>query len=135
MVYWRNRTKQSLEQLEREKPTASMASEKPENVMDDDESIKVLYEGKAPIRADIVFVHGLTGNGLGTWEKGDTVWPRDLLPKAVPAARVITWNYDADIMRFFNKTGQNTILKQAENFLLDLAGERAEEDGIHLCRT
>ena len=107
-----------------------MASEKPENIMDDDESIKVLYEGKAPIRADIVFVHGLTGNGLGTWEKGNTVWPRDLLPKAVPAARVITWNYDADIMRFFNKTGQNTILKHAENFLLDLAGERAEEDGI-----
>ena len=107
-----------------------MASENPENIMDDDESIKVLYEGKAPIRADIVFVHGLTGNGLGTWEKKDTVWPRDLLPKAVPAARVITWNYDADIMRFFNKTGQNTILKHAENFLLDLAGERAEEDGI-----
>ena len=107
-----------------------MSSEKPENIMNDDESIKVLYEGKAPIRADIVFVHGLTGNGLATWEKGDTIWPRDLLPKAVPAARVITWNYDADIMRFFNKTGQNTILKHAENFLLDLAGERAEEDGI-----
>lgn len=107
-----------------------MASEKPSNIMDEDESIKVLYEGKPPIRADIVFLHGLTGNGIGTWEKGDTVWPRDLLPKAVPAARVITWNYDADIMRFFNKTGQNTILKHAENFLLDSAGERAEEDGI-----
>jgi len=33
---------------------------------------------------------------------------------------------DADIMRFFNKTGQNAILKHAENFLLDLAGERLE---------
>lgn len=98
--------------------------------MSDEESIKILYEGQEPIRADIVFVHGLTGDGLATWEKGGTVWPRDLLPKAVPAARVITWNYEADIMRFFNKTGQNTILKHAENFLLDLAGERAEEDGI-----
>lgn len=109
-----------------------MATEeqKLENRMDDEESIKVLYEGKEPISADIVFVHGLTGNGLATWEKGNTVWPRDLLPKAVPAARVITWNYDADIMRFFNKTSQNTILKHAENLLVDLAGERAEEDGI-----
>ena len=33
-------------------------------------------------------------------------------------------------MRFFNKTGQNTILKHAENFLLDLAGMRDEEDGV-----
>ena len=107
-----------------------MASAKAENHMDDEESVRVLYEGKEPIQADIVFVHGLTGNGLATWEKADTVWPRDLLPKAIPGARIITWNYDADIMRFFNKTGQNTILKHAENFLLDLAGERAEEDGI-----
>lgn len=107
-----------------------MASQEAENRMGDEESIRVLYKGKEPIRADIVFVHGLTGNGLATWEKADTIWPRDLLPKAIPAARVITWNYDADIMRFFNKTGQNTILKHAENFLLDLAGERAEEDGI-----
>ncbi len=78
---------------------------KSENRMNEDESIKILYKGKEPIRADIVFVHGLTGNGLTTWEKADTVWPRDLLPKVVPAARVITSNYDADIMRFFNKTG------------------------------
>ena len=105
-------------------------AQSPENHMDDDESIKILYEGSDPISADIVFVHGLTGNGLSTWEKGGIVWPRDLLPKAVPHARVITWNYDADIMRFFNKTSQNTILKHAENLLLDLAGERLEEDGI-----
>ena len=50
-----------------------MASEKPSNLMDDDESIKVLYGGKPPTLADIVFVHGLTGNGIGAWEKGDTV--------------------------------------------------------------
>ena len=43
-----------------------MASEKPSNVMDDEESIKGLYEGKRPIRADMVFVHGLAGNGSGT---------------------------------------------------------------------
>ena len=34
------------------------------------------------------------------------------------------------IMRFFNKTGQNTILKHADHFLMDLAGKRAEEDCI-----
>lgn len=63
--------------------------------------------------ADIVSVYGLTGNGMATWGKA-TVWPRDLLPKAVPAVGVITWNYDADVMRFFNKTGQNTILEHAK---------------------
>ena len=100
-----------------------MASEKPEDVMDDGESIKVRYEGKTPIRADIVSVHGLTGNGLGAWEKKDT---RDLLPKAVPCG-------ESDHMESCDSStrrGQNTILKHAKNFLLDLAGERAEEDGI-----
>ena len=48
----------------------------------------------------------------------------------MPAGRVIIWNYDADIIPFFNKNGQNTILKHADNSLMDLAGQRAEEDGI-----
>lgn len=48
----------------------------------------------------------------------------------MPAARLITWNYDAEITRFSNKTGQNTILKHADSFLTDLAGERAEGHGI-----
>ena len=58
------------------------------------------------------------------------MWPRGLLAKAVSHARVIAWNYDADIMRFFNKTSQNTILKHPENLWLDLACERLDEDGI-----
>ena len=89
-----------------------------------EEGVEILYEGKEPVRADVVFVHGLTGHGSQTWQKGGVLWPRDLLPKALPNVRVIAWNYDVDVLRFFNKTKQNSILQHAENLLFDLGGER-----------
>lgn len=92
-----------------------------------EEGAEILYEGKEPVRADVVFVHGLTGHGSQTWQKGGVLWPRDLLPKALPNVRVIAWNYDVDVLRFFNKTKQNSILQHAENLLFDLGGEREEE--------
>lgn len=80
-------------------------------------------------------MHGLTSNGIGRWEKEDTLWPRDLLSKAIPAAKVSIGNYNANIGRFFNKTGQIAISRRKDTSLLDLARERAKEDGIESDRS
>ena len=53
---------------------------------------------------DIFFVHGLTGNAYSTWLHQDketkTYWPYDLLPKDYPDARILAFDYDADITQF-----------------------------------
>ena len=105
-----------------------MASDKPSNFMDDDGTMEILYKGKATTRVDVLLCTALTGNGIETWEKEGTVWLRDVLPEAIPVAHVSTGNGYADILRFCNKTGQNTILRRKEDSLLGPAGGRAEED-------
>jgi hypothetical protein len=39
---------------------------------------------------DIVLVHGLGGNRIRTWQKDGVCWPRDLLERELPNARIIT---------------------------------------------
>jgi hypothetical protein len=53
------------------------------------------------IRTSIWFVHGLTGNRQKTWthEKTNAFWP-EVLAKDCPRARVITYGYDADVVKF-----------------------------------
>ncbi len=41
------------------------------------------------------FVHGLQGHPTKTWTALDVCWPRDLLPKEIPSARVLTFDYSA----------------------------------------
>jgi len=63
-------------------------------------------EPQADYDLDVVAIHGLTGNPRKTWtynEQGRQVlWLQDLLPKALPGARVYTYGYDADL--FFSSS-------------------------------
>lgn len=54
----------------------------------------------------IWFVHGLTGNRKRTWthEKAGVFWP-ELLARDFPKARVITYGYDADVVKFAKDWG------------------------------
>jgi predicted alpha/beta hydrolase family esterase len=60
------------------------------------------------VQQRVWIVHGLTGNREKTWthDSSHTFWP-DLLAKDFPAARIITYGYDANIVGFQKKTGKN----------------------------
>ena len=104
-----------------------MTSVEPDD-LEVEEGIDILYSGPKDPIADVVFVHGLTGHGTTSWKKGDILWPKELLPKQLPNVRIIAWNYNVDVLRFFNsKTKEKSILQHAENLLFDLGGEREEE--------
>lgn len=47
----------------------------------------------------MILIHGLNGDCVGTWthERTGVCWPRDLLPKVAPSARVLSFAYNADI--------------------------------------
>ena len=58
----------------------------------------------------IIFVHGLTGKRQSTWTHANGLcWPLDLLPGLFPRARILTFGYDADVVRLWNAVGANTL--------------------------
>lgn len=62
--------------------------------------IKVWYDpGVADV--DIVFIHGVTGDRERTWTHEAAVepWPKAILPEHLPTARILTFGYDAYIIR------------------------------------
>jgi hypothetical protein len=95
--------------------------------MDDEQRLGplVLVEGDKPI-VDIVFVHGLRGHRIKTWQVShgktgnEPVWQRDFLPAIIPNARIITYGYDADVVSFFNKTNQNSVSDHSSSLIDDL---------------
>ncbi|PYI08746.1 hypothetical protein BO78DRAFT_440283 [Aspergillus sclerotiicarbonarius CBS 121057] len=50
---------------------------------------------------DIVAIHGLDGHAFNSWqaEKSPVMWLRDLLPEAIPKARIITYGYPAKLLK------------------------------------
>ncbi|KAF5004703.1 hypothetical protein FDECE_8814 [Fusarium decemcellulare] len=59
---------------------------------------------------DIVFVHGLSGTRRGTWRHADgTCWPKDLLPKDLPKARISLFGYDASIPKLLGQSSTNSL--------------------------
>ncbi|OCL10613.1 hypothetical protein AOQ84DRAFT_288903 [Glonium stellatum] len=74
----------------------------------------------------IVFVHGLTGHREKTWTAcGEReLWPKSLLSADIPEARIITYGYDADVARWTQPAGQNTVREHARNLVNDLTALR-----------
>ncbi|KAM5342449.1 hypothetical protein ACJ41O_013415 [Fusarium nematophilum] len=82
--------------------------------------ITVLYEGRGPIAADVVFVHGLGGTSLGTWSVDRTASAH------VSSAQ---WGYKNDPIHFFSRDGQSqqSILSHSRDLFTDLNLERETE--------
>ena len=92
--------------------------------------IRILYDGGYNTYVDIVFVHGLTGNSYDTWlhEKSGIHWPSDLLKQDIADIRVLSFGYDADVVRFFGSglASNGRLTNHAENLVGTLIRERTE---------
>ncbi|CAH0015106.1 unnamed protein product [Clonostachys rhizophaga] len=61
-------------------------------------------------------------------QDGPICWPRDLVPKVVPDARVLTYGYDAKIQRLFGPpVSTHTVYDISNDFSIALEAERQEE--------
>ena len=101
------------------------SSESPPPVSSFPYGVEVLYDcSKATI--DICFVHGLTGNRDSTWtaDGQSTPWPKTLLPPKLSKARILTYGYDAYIVRK-SVASSNRLIDHATNLLNDLTTDRA----------
>lgn len=73
-----------------------------------------------------MFIHGLTGKRSKTWTAPGATepWPKTLLQPSMPEARLITFGYDADVLKFAKPAGQNTVRDNGKNLMDDLTGLR-----------
>jgi protein SERAC1 len=73
-------------------------------------------------------VHGLTGNRENTWTHQNKVfWPRDLLTHDLPDARIMTFGYDADVVKIWGMTpaGSNGLHGHGKSLAYALSDSRS----------
>ena len=91
----------------------------------------------------IVAVHGLNGNAIKTWSKGERCWLNDpnLLPKYIPSARVLAYGYNANVFGIKGRaTSSDGIMQHAQTLVAELAADRELEGAakrpiIFLCHS
>ncbi|KAK5994660.1 Protein SERAC1-like protein [Cladobotryum mycophilum] len=90
--------------------------------------VTVLYQPSDPEEAvfDLVAIHGLKGHAIKTWthKQSQVMWLRDLLPKGLPNARIMTYGYNS---RFVNFTGHQELRNIAMKLLSELVDLRKSE--------
>lgn len=87
--------------------------------------LKVLH-GYPDATVDICFVHGLTGNRESTWTAAgqSEPWPKTLLPPELSNARILTYGYDAYVLRR-SVASNNRLKDHARNLVNALTADRA----------
>ncbi|MCJ1260408.1 hypothetical protein MMC22_000269 [Lobaria immixta] len=90
--------------------------------------ITQLYSGEDPV-VDIIAIHGLNGHALKTWtsEESQSSWLQDkeMLPKILRNARILTWGYDANVTALLGSTSSDRILQHAQTLVANLEADRS----------
>jgi len=59
-------------------------------------------------------------------------WPRDLLSKECPLARILTWGYDTQVTKYFTgATNKSSILSHGQDLLFALRQARINRARVH----
>lgn len=75
---------------------------------------------------DIIAIHGLHGNAIGTWTHEDgCMWLRNILPSRLPGSRIFSFGYPTNGTQCREKV---TISDIARNVLENIKGERYEKE-------
>ena len=61
-------------------------------------------------------------------ESREVFWPQDLLPKAIPDCRIVSWGYNVDLHVTRGSTSTATVFDHARTLLSDLADVRVTEE-------
>lgn len=95
------------------------------------EGLQVWYDC-SDAEVDICFIHGLSGDLNSTWTSRpeETPWPKALLPSRFPKARLLTYGYNAYVVRKSVATS-NELLDHANNLLNDLTIDRVEANAVN----
>ncbi|KAI0401354.1 hypothetical protein F4802DRAFT_428819 [Xylaria palmicola] len=82
--------------------------------------------GGGELLVDIVAVHGLNEDSVEAWTDSGTGvnWLRDLLPRHVKTARVLTYGYDASPALFLTNGASVAIQRSAECLVQELYADR-----------
>ncbi|KAJ5777521.1 Alpha/Beta hydrolase protein [Penicillium odoratum] len=89
------------------------------------DGVEELYRSPDPVAFDICFIHGLTGDRRTNWTSDgqSAPWPESLLPLDLSGARILTYGYDAYIIRS-SVASFNRLIGHATNLLNDLTTDR-----------
>jgi hypothetical protein len=82
---------------------------------------------------DVVAIHGLNGHYLNSWTttnaaRQKVVWLRDLLPKQLPDARIMSYGYNSAVQFSKNVSGIATFAEQLLEDLRSWRSTQAEQD-------
>ncbi|KAL2126833.1 hypothetical protein VTI74DRAFT_151 [Chaetomium olivicolor] len=106
--------------------SAQMSPERPPPASSFPDGVEVLHDCP-DATVDICFIHGLTGDRDSTWIPNgqSTPWPKTLLPSRLAKSRIITYGYDAYVVRK-SVASSNRLIDDATDLLADLTSNRAE---------
>ncbi|KAH7237701.1 uncharacterized protein BKA55DRAFT_578152 [Fusarium redolens] len=110
-------------------PTSNLVAEPARNDFPD--GVKI-WHSPEDAEVDICFIHGLSGNRDKTWTAHGqpNPWPAELLPSRLAKARLLTYGYDAYVVKK-SVSSTNRLIDHANNLLHDLTAERSSSNTIN----
>ena len=118
---------ETTQEEDKARPASTSAQRTSETRIPFEDGVKVLYPNSDAV-VDVCFVHGLTGNRVSTWTANGTErpWPETLLPTPLDQARILSYGYDAYVIRGLTAVASgNRLIDHATNLLNDLCTDRA----------